>query len=491
MNLRPPRPAVIVCAIGGIVALSAPGYLRSAANELPAEIMQLQRAALADTRAFATLQSLTTEVGHRFAGSPGDAKAVAWALRTLREQGFSNVRAEPVTVPRWVRGEGSVRLLQSSGPVELKSLALGGSVGTGDAPIEADIVAVTDIDELARLARADVAGKIVFFYDRMLETRDGMDYGPTVRNRSQGAIAAAKLGAVGVVIRAVGSEDADRPHTGAMRYANGVPRIPAFAIGNQGADRVLEAYARGPVRLRLASNSRCEAPAPSANVIGEIPGRGGSAGAPVEYVVLGAHLDSWDVGTGAQDDGAGVVTVIEAARRVGEMRERPQRTLRVVLYANEEFGLSGGRQYALDHEADAPRHQAAIEADLGSGRVFRFESRVKPADVTAAIRMADWLQPLGIRYEGNVTSGGADIGPLRELGVPVFELQHDASKYFEIHHTDADRIDRVNPQDLAFNVAAYATVARALADGADLAQSERTWPTPQENVHPCEWKAVP
>lgn len=490
MNLRSPRSAMLGCAIAGIVALSAPGSLRSATNELPADIAQMQRAALADTRAFATLQSLTTEVGHRFAGSPGDAKAVAWALRTLREQGFSNVRAEPVTVPRWVRGEGSVQMLQGTGLLELRSLALGGSVGTGDAPIEADIVAVTDIDELARLSRAEVAGKIVFFYDRMLETRDGMDYGPTVRNRSQGAIAAAKLGAVGVVIRAVGSEDADRPHTGAMRYANGVPRIPAFAIGNQSADRVLAAYARGPVRLRLASTSRCEAPAPSANVIGEIPGRSNGAGA-TEYVVLGAHLDSWDVGTGAQDDGAGVVTVIEAARRVGEMRELPQRTLRVVLYANEEFGLSGGRQYALDHAADATRHHAAIEADLGSGRVFRFESRVKPTDVTAAIRMADWLQPLGIRYEGNVTSGGADIGPLRELGVPMFELQHDASKYFEIHHTDADRIDRVNPQDLAFNVAAYATVARALADGPDLAQSERAWPTPQENVHPCEWKAVP
>jgi hypothetical protein len=145
----------------------------------------------------------------------------------------------------------------------------------------------------------------------------------------------------------------------------------------------------------------------------------------------------------------------------------------------------------LEHAADAPRHHAAIEADSGSGRVFRFESRVTPGDVRAAMRMADWLRPLGIRYESNVTGGGADLGPLRELGVPMFELQHDASKYFEIHHTDADRIDRVIPQDLAFNVAAYATVARALADGPGLAQSARTWPAPQENVHPCEWKAVP
>lgn len=467
------------------------GTLQSATSDLPADIAELQRNALADQRAYATLTSLTTEVGPRLAGSPGDAKAVEWALRTLREQGFSNVRAEPVTVPRWVRGEGSVQWLDGAAPVELKSLALGGSVGTGGGPIEADVIAVTDIDELARLSRAEVAGRIVFFYDRMLETRDGMDYGPTVRNRGQGAIAAAKLGAVGVVIRAVGSEDADRPHTGAMRYANGVPRIPAFAIGNHGADRLLDAYARGPVRLRLASTARCEGTATSANVIGEIPGRAAANGANEEFVVLGAHLDSWDVGTGAQDDGAGVVTMIEAARRVGEMRERPQRTLRVVLYANEEFGLSGGRQYVLDHAADASRHHAAIESDSGSGRVFRFESRVKQRDVPSVMQMARWLQPFGIRHESNVTGGGADLGPLRELGVPVFELQHDASKYFEIHHTDADRLDRVNPQDLAFNVAAYATVARALADGPALAQMERSWPAPQETVHPCEWKPVP
>lgn len=491
MNSSSTRPRIHAAVILGVAALCATSPLRSAADAVPDDIAQLQRAALADERAFATLQSLTSEVGSRFAGSAGDARAVEWALRTLREQGFSNVRAEPVTVPRWVRGEARVQLLEGGVPVELKSLALGGSVGTGAAPIEAEVVAVTNLDELARLSRAEVAGRIVFFHDRMLETRDGMDYGPTVRHRSQGAIEAAKLGAVGVVIRAVGTEDADRPHTGAMRYANGVPRIPAFAVGHHSADRLLAAYARGPVRLRLESTARCEGTATSANVIGEIPGRGSGTGTQEEFVVLGAHLDSWDVGTGAQDDGAGVVTMMEAARRVGEMRERPLRTLRVVLYANEEFGLSGGRQYALEHEAEAPRHHAAIEADLGAGRVYRFESRVKPGDVRTTMNLAQWLQPLGIRYEGNVTGGGADIGPLRELGVPMFELQHDASKYFEIHHTDADRIDRVDPRDLAFNVAAYATVARALAEGPALAQGERSWPAPDENVHPCEWKPAP
>ena len=466
---------------------AAPASVAAPADAVPPAVATMQKSALTDQRAYATLKSLTDEVGQRFAGTAGDWKAVEWAMKTLQAQGFSRVRYEKVTVPRWTRGTASVQLLGDP-PVDLAALALGGSIGTDGQPIEADVLAVTTIAELERMSRDEVAGRIVFFYDRMLETRDGMDYGPTVRNRRDGAIAAAKLGAVGVVIRAVGSEDEDRPHTGAMNYANGVPRIPAFAIGNHSADRVLAAYARGPVRLRLSSTARCEAPAVSANVIGEIPGRGLGNGAAEEFVLLAAHLDSWDVGTGAQDDGAGVVTVIEAARRVGEMPQRPQRSLRVVLYADEEFGLSGGDHYALEHAAELPRHHAAIEADLGAGRVFAFESSVQPADVSGVIRMADLLRPLGVPYQSNDGDGGADIGPLHDRGVPIFGLQHDASKYFEIHHTEADRIDRVAPADLAFNVAAYATVAWALADGPALSRGERTWPEAESSARPCEWR---
>lgn len=470
-----------------LAGTAAPASIAAPADAVPPVLATMQKSALTDQRAYATLKSLTEEVGQRFAGTAGDWKAVEWAMKTLQAQGFSRVRYEKVTVPRWTRGTASVQLLGDQ-PVDLAALALGGSIGTDGQPIEADVLAVTTIAELERMSRDEVAGRIVFFYDRMLETRDGMDYGPTVRNRRDGAIAAAKLGAVGVVIRAVGSEDEDRPHTGAMNYANGVPRIPAFAIGNHSADRVLAAYARGPVRLRLSSTARCEAPAVSANVIGEIPGRGLGNGAAEEFVLLAAHLDSWDVGTGAQDDGAGVVTVIEAARRVGEMPQRPQRSLRVVLYADEEFGLSGGDHYALEHAAELPRHHAAIEADLGAGRVFAFESSVQPADVSGVIRMADLLRPLGVPYQSNDGDGGADIGPLHDRGVPIFGLQHDASKYFEIHHTEADRIDRVAPVDLAFNVAAYATVAWALADGPALSRGERTWPEAESSARPCEWR---
>ncbi len=389
-------------------------------------------------------------------------------------------------MPHWIRGKLACR----SWVWASRSISLHcpwGSVGTDGGPIEAELIAATTLDELARLPEAEVAGKIVFLYDRMLETRDGIDYGQTVRNRSAGAIAAAKLGARALVIRAVGTEDADRPHTGGMRYASGVPRIPGFAIGNRSADILLEKYARGPVRLRVSSTARCAGTATSANVVGEVPGRAaGTAGE--EFVVLAAHLDSWDVGRGAQDDGAGVATVLEAARRIAELPQRPQRSLRVVLYANEEFGLSGGKRYVLEHEPDLVRHHSAIEADLGSGRPFRFESRVDGNDVPAAIRIATLLEPLGVPFTSNDTGGGADIGPLRERGVPVFELQHDASKYFEIHHTEADQLDRVDRRDLAFSVAAYATVAWALAEGPALRQLSRTWPAPVDSVHPCEWQ---
>ena len=479
--------AASAAVVASLVALSP--ALAEQSTGLPPPVRELQKAALKDQRAYATLKDLTTKVGHRLAGSEGDRKAVAWALATLEAQGFTNVRAEPVTVPRWTRGEAQVQLVGEP-MVEFAALALGGSVGTGGRTIEAEVVAATTVAELKALPRERVAGRIVFLYEKMIATRDGMDYGPTVSIRSQGAIEAAKLGALAVVIRAVGSEDEDRPHTGGMRYQDGVPRIPAFAIGNLSADRLLDRYARGPLRLRLSSTAQCEGTAQSANVIGEITGRGAlERGAREEYVVLGAHLDSWDVGTGAQDDGAGVVTVIEAARRIGELKERPRRTLRVVLYANEEFGLSGGKQYVQTHEAELDRHVAALEADLGAGRVFRFESWVRSEEVPAAVRMADLLAPLGLPFRSNEASGGADLGPLRERGVPMFDLQHDASKYFEIHHTMADTIDRVEAKDLAYNVAAYATVAWALAESERrFAPQARVWPEPSDTVHPCEWK---
>jgi carboxypeptidase Q len=469
------------------VLIASSPAIAAATEALPAPVQQLQAAALEDRRAYDTLRSLTESVGPRFAGTTGDRKAVEWALAALRAQGFVNVRAEPVTVPRWTRGTASVQVMDGTTPIELPALALGGSVGTDGAPLDAEAIAVTTLDELERLTVSQVQGKIVFLYDRMLETRDGIDYSPTVRIRTAGAIAAARRGAVALVIRSVGTGDDDHPHTGSLRYADGVPRIPAFAIGNRSADRLLERLARGPVRLRLRSTARCEGTAQSANVIGEIPGR--VAGTPDEqYVVLGAHLDSWDVGVGAQDDAAGLAIVTEAARRIGELPERPLRTLRVVLFANEEFGLSGARRYPYEHEATFDRHAAALEADFGSGRPVAFESRVAAGDLTRALAIGELLKPLGLAFRSNDSHGGSDLGPLRDRGLPVFHLPQDGSKYFAIHHTAADRLDRIDPRDLALNVAAYATVAWALADGPGFSRLPRTWPKPEDGGPPCEWQ---
>jgi len=474
------RSAALVAALATALIVPAIG---AADSPLPEPVRTLQRAALKDKRAYATLRSLTEQVGHRHAGDPGDTKAVEWAVAMLEAQGFEDVHVEPVTVPHWSRGTASVRVVGDD--ADLPSISLGGAVGTDGATIEGELVAVTDVTELKTMERKAVEGRIVFLFDQMQTTADGMDYGNTVTIRVQGAIEAAKLGALGVVIRSVGTDDEDLPHTGSLRYADGVPRIPALAIGGRSAERLLARYAAGPVRIALSSSAACMGTSTSANVVGSVRGDGSSD----EVVLLGAHLDSWDVGTGAQDDGAGVVTVVEAARRIGEMSDRPRRSLRVVLFANEEFGLSGGHAYALAHEAEMDRIAAAIEADLGSGRVFRLESKVKHADLRAAIRLADLLAPLGIPFRGNTTGGGADTGPLGDRGVPLFELQHDASRYFDIHHTDADRIDRVSVKDLGFNVAAYATLAYALADAPErFTRLPRHWPAPRADVHPCEWR---
>ncbi|MFN2301685.1 MAG: M28 family peptidase, partial [Gammaproteobacteria bacterium] len=276
--------------------------------------------ALEENRAYDTLTSLLTEVGPRFAGTPGDAAAVAWALRTLRDAGLHNVRAEPVEVPRWVRGEVEVEITGPF-PQPLVALALGGSVGTPDEGIEAPVLMVTDPDALRALPESEVAGKIVFYNRRMEREQDGTGYGRTVRNRGEGAAVAAQRGAVGVVIRSVGTSNARVAHTGSMRYQDAIAQIPAAAISNPDADTLQRQVDSGrQVTLRMHLTSRMLGTARSANVVGEIPGRGPRAN---EIVLLGAHLDSWDITPGAHDDGAGVAIVIEAARMIGAQRRNP------------------------------------------------------------------------------------------------------------------------------------------------------------------------
>lgn len=415
----------------------------------------LRDRALKGTGAYDHVSSLVTEVGPRLAGSPGDEAAVRWAMNRLGKLGFTGVRSQDVLVPHWVRGETEVTLLGST-PQTLVAATLGGSIGTGEEGIEAQVVEVASLDALGALPQGAAKGKIVFINARMERTRDGSSYARNVKNRVQGASAAANLGAVALVIRSVGTSDERFAHTGRMQYDVNAPRIPAFSISNPDAEFVSrQLKTNKQARLRVKSTARDLPPAWSANVIGEIPG----AERNNEIVLLGAHLDSWDLGQGALDDGAGVAIVIEAARLIAKLERKPARTIRVVLFANEEFGLSGAKEYARLIGDEHLKHVIALEADSGMGPVWRLESQVAPEALGALEKMRNVLQPLGIEPGENTASGGADLGPIRSLGVPVLDLAHDMNLYFDVHHTMNDTLAKVDAKVLDQAVAAYAVAA--------------------------------
>ncbi len=436
----------------------------SAARHLPDDVVEaataLRDACLKGTKALSLVESLTTEVGPRSAGSPGDRLAVAWALRTLKELGFSNVHAERVTVPHWERGAESGEIVAPYRQ-RVALAALGGSVATPPAGLEAAVVEVANLEELAKLSGTQVKGRIVFFNTPTERRRDEDGYGKAVQVRSGGPSQAAKLGAVAVILRSIGTDSNRLPHTGATRYVEGVQRIPAAALSSPDADLLAAEIKSGkPVRLRLKLGCRTLAAAESANVIGDIPGSDRAQ----EIVLLGAHLDSWDLGTGAIDDGAGVAIVTETARRIGELKTKSHRTVRVVLFANEEFGLSGALAYAKAHAAELPHHVLALESDLGSGRVWRLESRVP---LEEADRIRDFNQlvfPLGVTSGGNMADGGADVGPFLRAGVPTLGLMQDATNYFDFHHTANDTVDKISGRDLDYNVAVWTAVAYSVAN---------------------------
>jgi carboxypeptidase Q len=458
-------------AIAPILALAAlaPGGAGAAgAPPLAPEVVALQRAALAGTGAADLARSLATEAGPRLAGSAGLARGVEWGLRTLEALGFENVRAEPVMVPHWERGTASGEIVAPF-PQTVALAALGGSIGTVEAGIEGEVVSTENLATLAALvagAPDAVRGKIVYFGERMQRTRDGAGYGKTVPIRSKGPAAAARLGAIAVLIRSVGTGSNRLPHTGTTNYEEGGAQIPAAALSGPDADLLEQEVLSGrPVRFRLHLGCRTLPDVESANVVGELSGRE----RPEEIVVLSGHLDSWDLGTGALDDAAGIGNAIEAARLIGGLRERPRRTLRVVLYANEEFGMSGGKAYAAGHAAALSQHQAALESDLGSGRVFRLRTSFAAEDAALAQALAQALAPLGVAHDAVTrAAGGVDISPLVAAGVPTLDLAHDVTTYFDFHHTANDTADKLVPADMAQATAAFATAAWILADHPNL-----------------------
>ena len=416
---------------------------------------KLRELALHDQIGWDVVRSLTTEVGPRAAGSAGDAAAIKWAVLQLRQRGFANVHSSEVLVPHWIRGLASANVIEPY-PAQFATLALGGSVGTPDDGIQATVLAVPDIKALRDLPAAAVAGQIVYFSGHTDRSRDGSGYGRAVRQRAEGPAVAAALGAVGVVIRSISTSNNRLPHTGTTHYNIGAPRIPAVAIPNPDADALERQIDSGrPVMLQLKVTARDLPPVRSANVIADIPGNGQAN----EIVLLAAHLDSWDPGTGALDDGSGVAIVIAAARLAGQMEPKPRRTIRVVLFANEEFGLSGATRYAADESSHVDKHVLAMEADLGAGPVWRLDANVPETSWPFVRRVQQVLAPLGVSLGANHAGSGSDIGPLRQRGVPLLSPQLDASNYFDVHHSANDTLDKVNPEYLRQAIATYAVAA--------------------------------
>jgi carboxypeptidase Q len=425
--------------------------------------VELRERAFAGTRAIGWVRALTDEVGPRLSGSPGDTASIAWALATLKELGFTNVRAEKVMVPAWQRGvETGEVTVPARQPLSLT--ALGGSVATPEGGVEAEVVEMPSIEALNAKGANAVAGKIVFFNKKMERGSEMAGYGRTVDVRTSGASYAARFGAVGVLIRSVGTDHNRLPHTGALIYTVDIPKIPAAALAIPDAELLERLIRRGkPVRVRFTLTCGDRPEAESANVIGEIKG----SSKPDEIVLLGAHRDSWDLGTGAIDDAAGCGIVIEAARLIGLLPKHPARTIRVCLYANEENGAAGGKAYLKTHEAELAKHAAALESDSGTDRPTGFSWTAGPSAEPFAREVAAILEPVGAGslFEGG---GGADVGTLRIAGVPMFSVRQDTLRYFDYHHTANDTFDKIDPEGLDRNVAAVVAFAYCAASTPEL-----------------------
>ncbi len=420
---------------------------------------------LASSQALAHVTSLVDEVGPRLAGSEAEPRAVAWAVAKMKALGLSNVHTEPVKEARWVRGQEIAEVLSGTAPTRraLAVTTLGGSVPTRERGVAAEVVEVSSLAELEKLPDEKVKGKIVFIHVVMERTRDGSGYGKAVGARTGGASAAAKKGAVAMVVRSIGTAEDRAPHTGALRYIDGVAKIPAAALGVADAEWLHRLVGQGkPVKLRLVLTPQELSPVDGANVVGEVPG----ATAPSEIVLLGAHLDSWELGMGALDDGAGCAIVLEAARQIALSKTRPRRTVRVVLFANEENGLAGAKAYEKTHEAELAKHVAATEADFGDGRVYETRLLADPEHAGALGEMQALLAPLGILVSSEGAEGGADVSPLRGAGVPIFDLRQDGTRYFDVHHSENDVLEKIVKADLDQAAAAFAATTYALADRA-------------------------
>ena len=455
---------ILTVVLAGLVAAAAALLLGAEGPMLSAETrktaVQLRDQATAGSRAVDWVRGLTDEVGPRLSGSPGDKASVEWVLGTLKSLGFSNVHAEKVMVRAWKRGAETGEI---TSPVKqpLILTALGGSVATPDGGLEAEVFEAPSIEEMEAKGAAAVKGKIVFFNKKMAPGSGMTGYGKTVDVRTRGASAAAKLGAAGVLIRSVGTDHNRLPHTGAVDYLADVPKIPAAALSVPDAELLERIVARSqgkPVRVRFRLTCSDGPPAESANVVGEVTG----SSKPDEIVLLGAHRDSWDLGTGAIDDAAGCGIVIEAARLIGALPKHPPRTIRVCLYANEENSIEGGKAYFAAHGSEASKFAAATESDSGTDRPMALDWTAGGSAEPFAKEIVSLLQPIGVEM-GVEGGAGADVGTFKVAGVPMFMFRQDATRYFDYHHSANDTFDKIDPAGLDKNAAAVAVLAYCAA----------------------------
>ena len=481
---------LLILAGGLVVFVAACQSTGSRDNQADIVIERLQQDALSSDLAWDILASLTTEVGPRMGGTEADKLAVRWAVKKMRKLGFDRVWTEPVRFPRWVRNSESAEVFysvpkeplvadaaameksfhKSISPLKpvgqrLAITALGGSPST-NGRVEAELVQFDTLEALEAASIEEVENRIVFISTRMRKTRAGTGYGETVVNRRRGPFVAASKGALALLIRSVGTDNDRMPHTGMMSGSEPGERVPSAAVSNSDADNLMIMLAgEEPVVVRMDLDVGFavgdSAEAVSFNVIGEFDGSADLT----EFILIGAHLDSWDLGTGAVDDGAGVALVMAAAKIVSDLRVRPRHGIRVVLYANEEQGVYGGKAYAKLHELELRSHLMGAGSDSGADRIYSFSTRVSPQAGPTIARLARYLAKLGIEHdEIDLADGGADVGQMRKLGMPVIDLNQDFTRYFDLHHTANDTLDKVDPDNLRQNLAAWVTLVYLTAN---------------------------
>jgi carboxypeptidase Q len=452
-------PPFVLCVVGLVGLLAAHAEAQSTSGWINAyrdTAARLIKAATADDFAWQRLAELTDTYGNRLSGSENLGRAIAWAAETMKKDGLDNVRTEKVMVPRWTRGRESAEIVDPPRH-PLTILGLGGTVATPPGGLEAEVLVVESFNEL-RMHAADAKGKIVLF------NQPFTNYADTVSYRTGSARAGAQAGAVAVLVRSVGPVGLRTPHTGSVQYQADLPAIPGASVTGEDANRIARLTARGrKVRVRLSLEGHSEGDTESANVVAEIRGRE----KPDEIVVLGGHIDSWDVGAGASDDGVGCIVTWEALRLMKKLGIQPRRTVRLVLWTNEENGTRGAAAYAEKYASSAMNHVFALEADSGVFEPARFGFSGSLAARNVIREITSLLAPLNLA-ETISGGGGADIDPIAQAGrAPTMAYMGDPTRYFTIHHTPADTVERIAPEEVAKGAAAIAVVTYVIAEMPD------------------------